>query len=307
MSTFFRNLTLYSFPSETAKRLDDLGATLDDHRLRPCGPIEMRTRGFVSPYNHADDSLVHTFKDFTLITVGGEDKLLPASVVNDALDKKLSEIHRKEQRRVGAKERKRLKDEIVTDLLPRAFVRSSRQNAYLDTAHGWLVVDTSSRRVGEEVVSLIREAVGRFPAMYPTTGESPRVILTDWLRGSALPDGVSLGDECGLRDPAEAGSTWQGKKTDLQCDEVSEHLRSGKQVFQLGLIYKDRISFVIADDLTIRKVRFLDGVVEELDNEEHDTTESLLNASFFLMASELRQLLSAVSTWFAIERAPDQA
>lgn len=43
----FRNLTLFRFPKSTSKSLAELDGLLDDHRLRPCGPIELATRGFV--------------------------------------------------------------------------------------------------------------------------------------------------------------------------------------------------------------------------------------------------------------------
>ena len=66
-----------------------------------------------------------------------------------------------------------------------------------------------------------------------------------------------LGDECELRDPAEAGAVVRCRRQDLESDEVREHLKSGKQVFQLGLEYDERVSFVLGEDLTVRKLRFV--------------------------------------------------
>ena len=89
---FFRNLSLFRFSPATSSDLSNVETALDQHRLRPCGPIEMMTRGFVSPFGRDSDELVHRAGDFTLFTVGGEDKLLPSSVVNDELANKLAEI-----------------------------------------------------------------------------------------------------------------------------------------------------------------------------------------------------------------------
>lgn len=304
---YFRNLSLFRFSAATSSNLATIETALAQHRLRPCGPIEMMTRGFVSPFGRESDELVHRVGDFSLFTVGGEDKLLPASVVNDELANKLAEIVEKEQRRIGAKERKRLKDEVLTDLLPRAFVRSSRQFAYLDLAQGWIVIDTASRKNAEEVVSQVRHAVGRFPATPLAPEESPRALLTHWLASGKLPANLVLGDECELRDPAESGAIVRCRRQDLELDEIKEHLKSGKQVFQLGLEFDDRISFVLGEDLVIRKLRFLDIVLDEIDESSLESVRAELDATFTLMTGEIRRLLAALESWFTIKRPTDQA
>lgn len=303
---FFRNLSLFRFSAATSSNLAHVENALDQHRLRPCGPIEMMTRGFVSPFGRDSDELVHRVGDFTLFTVGGEDKLLPSSVVNDELANKLAEITEKEARRVGARERKRLKDEVLTDLLPRAFVRSSRQFAYLDLAQGWIVIDTASRKNAEEAVTQVREAVGRFPATPLAPEESPRALLTQWLASGKLPANLVLGDECELRDPAESGAIVRCRRQDLELDEIKEHLKSGKQVFQLGLEFDERISFVLGEDLVIRKLRFLDIVLDEIDESSLESIRAELDATFTLMTGEIRRLLTALESWFTIKRPTDQ-
>ena len=304
---YFRNLSLFRFSAATSSNLATIETALAQHRLRPCGPIEMMTRGFVSPFGRESDELLHRVGDFSLFTVGGEDKLLPASVVNDELANKLAEIVEKEQRRIGAKERKRLKDEVLTDLLPRAFVRSSRQFAYLDLAQGWIVIDTASRKNAEEVVSQVRHAVGRFPATPLAPEESPRALLTHWLASGKLPANLVLGDECELRDPAESGAIVRCRRQDLELDEIKEHLKSGKQVFQLGLEFDERISFVLGEDLVIRKLRFLDIVLDEIDESSLESVRAELDATFTLMTGEIRRLLAALESWFTIKRPTDQA
>jgi len=162
---FFRNLTLFRFPESTARSLKKLDAALEDQRLRPCGPMELATQGFVSPFGRDSEVLTHQIGAFTLVTIGGEERLLPSVVVNEELSARLKKVAEKEGRRIGAKERKRLKDDVISELLPRAFIRPSRLSAYLDAEQGWLVVDTASRKAAEDAVSQLREAIGRFPAV----------------------------------------------------------------------------------------------------------------------------------------------
>jgi recombination associated protein RdgC len=237
-----------------------------------------------------------------LLTVGGEDKLLPAAVINDELHRKVQKIAEEEGRKVGGRERKRIKEDLLTELLPRAFVRNSRMSAYVDKKNGWLVLDTSSRKSAENALTQIREALGSFPAVPLAPEEGPRVLMTDWLANGNLPAGLTLGDECELRDPATAtGAIARCRRQDLDAEEVKEHLRNGKQVFMLGLTFDDRISFVLGEDLIVRKLKFLDVVMDELGDSQQDA-QAELDASFALLTLELERLLGKLEEWFGLPR-----
>ena len=303
---WFRNLTLFRFSENTAKSLKALETKLDKHRLRPPGPIELATSGFVSPLGRDEEVLTHRVGDYVLVHMANEARLLPNSVVSDELSARLKKIAEKEQRRIGAKERKRLKDEVLTDLLPRAFTKMSRTPCYVSLKTGWVALDTASRKSAEAGVTQLREALGSFPAVPMAAEESPRALMTDWLIRGKLPAGLVLGDECELRDPAETGATVRCRRQDLETDEVREHLKSGKQVFQLGLIFEDRIGFVLGEDLTVRKLRFLDQVQDELGETDRDSSVAELDAVFTLMTLELERLLQKLEQWFGLPRPNDK-
>ena len=299
---WFRNLTLFRFSKSVARKLKSLEAGLAEHRLRPCGPIELSTQGFISPYGRTEEPVIHEVGKFILLTAAREDKLLPNSVVNDELAARLKKLAAKSGKLIGSKERKRLKEDVLTDLLPRAFTRLSKRNAYLDTENGWVAVDTGSRKAAEACVSLVRDALGSFPASPLVAEESPRVLMTDWLARGNLPAGLALGDECELRDSADGGAAVRCQRQDLESDEIREHLKSGKQVFQLGLVFEDRISFSLDEDLVVRKLRFLDLVQNELGEVESDSAVAELDARFALMTLELGRLLERLQEWFGLPR-----
>jgi recombination associated protein RdgC len=298
----FHNLTLFRFDADVAADLARLPEALEDHRLRPCGPLEMFTRGFVPPFsNRADDPLTVATGSGSVIAfaMGMQDKLLPSAVLNDELRHRVQKIADEEDRRVGGRERKRIKEDLLTELLPRAFVRSSRVAAYADTANGWLVIDTASRKAAEGVLTQVREALGSFPAIPMAPKESPRILLTDWLANDALPAGLTLGDECELRDPVTAaGAVARCRRQDLDAEEIKEHLRNGKLAFALGLVFDDRISLVLGEDLVIRKLRFLDVVLDQLGDGEDAATEAL--SSLTLMTLELGRLFAWLAQTFGL-------
>lgn len=298
---FFRNLTLFRFsPSLDLAHLDEgLGETT----LKPVGPLELSSRGFISPFGRDAEALSHRIGDALWLTIGSEDRLLPAAVVNDLLAKKLAEMEEKEGRKPGGRLRRQMKDELVQDLLPRAFVRPGRTDALLDLELGVCAVDTSSRKTAEAVVSEIRRALGSFPALPLNAEISPRAVLTGWIAGDPLPEGLSLGEECELKSADDQGAVVRCQRQDLQSEEIAHHLESGKQVTKLALNMDDHVSFVLGEDLVIRKWKFLDGAVDQLEATDSDDIRAELDARFALMSGEFRRLFRILEPALKLSKA----
>lgn len=302
---FFRNLTLFRFPpSLDLSTLDD---GLAEARLKPVGPLELSSRGFISPFGRAagdeDAALSHQIDDALWLTVGGEDRLLPGAVVNDLLAKKIADMEEREGRKPGGRLRKQMKDELVHELLPRAFVRPVRTDALLDLKHGVCAIDTSSRKSAEAVVSEIRRALGSFPALPANAEVAPRSVLTGWISGEPLPPGLALGEECELKDADDQGAVVRCQRQDLGADEITRHLESGKLVTKLALTLDDHVSFVLGEDLVIRKWKFLDGAVDQLENTDLDDMRAELDARFALMSGEFRRLFALLEPALKLSRA----
>ena len=298
---FFRNLTLFRFP--TSLDLSDLEQQLGECALKPVGPLELSSRGFVPPFGHHGEALSHAIDDATWVTQGGEDKLLPGAVVNDLLQKKLAAIEQKEGRKPGGRTRKRIKDELITELLPRAFVRPVRTDALIDRELGVIAIDTSSRKNAESVVSEVRNALGSFPALPLNAEVAPRAILTGWIAGDPLPEGLSLGDECELRDPTDSGAVVKVQRMELQGEEIGKHLEAGKQVARLALVLDDHVSFVLGEDLVVRKFKLLEGAVDQLESTDREDVAAELDARFALMAGEFKRLLAVLEGAFRLSKA----
>ena len=299
---FFRNITLFRFPASVRARLDDLDLALAEHPLRPLGPLEMVTRGFVSPFGRESEVFAHGLATYRLFTLGMEDKLLPSATVQQALGERIAKQSAGRERPVSGRERKRLKDEVLAELLPRALARPSRIAGYLDLDQGWLLVDSASRKAAETLVSELRNALGSFPAMHAEAEESPRALMTEWLIDSGLPNGFALGDECELKDPVDRGAVVRCRRQELASDEVREHLKSGKQVTQLALIWNERMRFVLDENLVLRKFKLLDVTTEAIEHDRQDSAAAELDARFALFSHELKPLLEELERIFVVPR-----
>jgi recombination associated protein RdgC len=84
------------------------------------------------------------------------------------------------------------------------------------------------------------------------------------------------------------------QRQDLSGDEIGKHLESGKQVARLALQYDAHVDFVLGEDLVVRKLKFLDGAVDQLENTERDSLAEELDARFALMAAEVSRLFGAL-------------
>ena len=297
---FFRNLTLFRFP--TSLDLAGLDVALAALPLKPVGPLELSSRGFVAPLGRDTENLAHRVPDAIWVAVGGEDRLLPSAVVNDMLARKLDELEEREGRRPGGRARKRLKDDLIHELLPRAFVRPTRTDAMIDLKNGLCIVDSSSRKSAEAVVSQLREALGSVPALPLNAEVAPRSVLTGWIAGEALPDGLTLGEECEMKDANDKGAVVKCQRQDLGSDEIIHHLEAGKQVTRLALNLDDHVSFVLGEDLVVRKLKFLDGVVDQLDSGDRADQHAELDAQFALMSAEVRRLFEVLEPALKLSR-----
>ncbi|HGM6931289.1 TPA: recombination-associated protein RdgC [Stenotrophomonas maltophilia] len=295
---FFRNLTMFTYPQ---LQLFDWQEGLQASVLKPVGPLEMCSAGFISPFGREEKELLsHEIGRCVWMAIGAEEKILPPAVVGNLLELKLLEIEERDGRRPGGRERKRIKDDLLHELLPRAFVRPTRTDLYLDHQRGVVFVDTSSRKTGEAAMSQLRNVVGSFPALPLNAEVSPRAILTSWVAGEPLPEGLSLGEECELRDPVEGGAIVRCQHHELRCDEVDLHLETGKQVTKLALVLDDHLSFVLGDDLIVRKLRFLDGALDQLDLGDEDGRRAELDTRFALQIGEVGRLYDLVREHFRL-------
>ena len=68
------------------------------------------------------------------------------------------------------------------------------------------------------------------------------------------------------------------------------HIAGGKTATRLALTWNDRISFVLTDQLQIKRLAFLDVLKEDAERRA-ENADDLFAADFVLMCGELAQLL----------------
>ncbi|MBX9757000.1 MAG: recombination-associated protein RdgC [Pseudomonas sp.] len=281
---WFRNLLVYRLTQDLPFDAQALETALAAKPARPCASQELSTYGFIAPFGKGEDApLVHVSQDFMLIAARKEDRILPGSVVRDALKEKVEEIEAEQMRKVYKKERDQLKDEIIQAFLPRAFIRRSATFAAIAPKLGLILVNAASPKRAEDLLSTLREAIGSLPVRPLTVKVAPTATLTEWVKTQKAADHFTVLDECELRDTQEDGGIIRCKRQDLTSEEIQLHLSAGKQVTQLSLAWQDKLSFVLDDKTIIKRLRFEDLLQDQAEQDGGDDALGQQDASFTLM------------------------
>ncbi|MCG5499848.1 recombination-associated protein RdgC [Ectothiorhodospira lacustris] len=296
----FKNARLFRLEDALGLDAMALEQQLTNRRFQPCGPLTLSTMGWSEPLGGETQALVHEAAGCLLICAKRQERLLPASVVAEVLEERVSDIETAEGRTVGRAERRQLKEAVTAELLPQSFTRSRRILAYVDTVAHWVVVDAASERMAEDLVSLLRETLGTLPASLLRPSVPPPTLMTRWVSEGRGEQGFELGDACELRDPKDKQSVVRCRGQDLAGDEIATHLQAGKQVTQLALEWEQRLSLVLAEDLSLKRLRLTDELIEDSGVLEADDPAARFDAEFTLLIHEMRGLLERLDGLFGL-------
>ncbi|MEH6628127.1 MAG: recombination-associated protein RdgC [Motiliproteus sp.] len=290
---WFKNLVFYRFTRPTEYQAEQLQEQLQEHRFAPCSSQEASKYGWTSPMGKLSEELVHHSNGYLLICAKKEEKILPASVINDSLIEKVEEIELQQDRKVRKKEKDSLKDEITFELLPKAFSRYQKTYAFIDPKNGLLMVDASSAKRAEDLCSFLRKTLGSLPVAIPKMNIAPAAVMTQWLSDTnELPNIFALGQDAELKDPSENGAVLRCKQQELLSDEITVHLKSGKQAVKLAIDYQDNLSCLIGEDLIVRRLKFGDRILEKASEMGEADAAAAFDADFTLMTLELSEFVS---------------
>jgi recombination associated protein RdgC len=290
---WFRNLQILRFDPATALEVDAFSQQLHNESFQPCTSLARESRGWIPP--RGDDRLVCATHGQWLLALGVEQKLLPASVVRQTVEARAAELERRMGVKPGRKRLRELKDEVTDELLPRAFSRYRTTFAWIDPAHGWLVIDAASPKKSGEFLEVLRKSLDEFPFAPLETKRSPAAAMTEWLAAGDAPSGFSIDRDCELQSPLEERATVRYANHVLtDTAEIRNHIAAGKVPTKLALTWRDRLSFLLTDKLEVKRLKLVDVTTTENDGEADDAEERF-EADFVLMSGLLDRFLSELA------------
>ncbi len=297
-ASFFRIADDFVVPS-----LEALEDALQAARFLPCGATQAESSGWVAPRGNKSTALVENINRQLIVRLCTERRPVPASAIKAAVEERIEKYKQETGReRVGAKIKKEFKEEVLVDLMPRAFTKQSSVTLWLDPVNKFIVVDSGSLTGADKVVSFLVEALSSIPgaaglkAQPVQTSQSAAASMAHWLSSREAPVGFTVDRDCELKTPDDEKSTVRYSRHTLEIDEVAEHIAAGKVPTQLAMTWNDRVSFVLSDAGQIKKLKLLDVVLDGIgdkgkDDDGFDTDAAILTGELSAMIPDLLEAL----------------
>ena len=290
---WFKNLTIYRFNKPFSVDTEQLESALEAFTFSPCSSQDISKTGFSNALGKLGQTLVHSANGDHLISMTKEEKLLPSQVIKEALEEKVALLEDQENRKITKKEKDSMKDDIIMTLLPRAFSRRSQIRALILSKQNLVLVDSSSATKAEELLALLRKALGSLPVVPLSFAQPIENTLTTWLAENAVPAAFEAQDEAELKSVTDEGGIVRFKQQELFEEEVLAHLETGKQVHKLALHYGNSVAFVLQSDASLKRLKFSEEFRANNDDVGNEDPVAKMDADFALMCGELAALLAS--------------
>ena len=176
---WFRNAIIY----QLTKKIDfeSIEKQLKECEFTPCGSADVSHFGWSAPLV-TRENLAHQADGKILLVAKREEKILPIEVVNRELNKRITALEEKEQRKLKKVERLSLKDDVIATLLPQAFSRIKTTALYIDTLKQLIFVDAASSKTAEDALALLRKSLGSLPVVPLAFNRAPCEVMTRWVQ-----------------------------------------------------------------------------------------------------------------------------
>ena len=297
---WFKNAQVYTLSDSFDFNETDIEEKLQQHLFGPCQKQQMVSLGWV-PAIPDTASLIHRSGSNYLLCIKRQERLLPGAVINEVLAEKVENIQISEDRRVGSKERQTLKDEVIFELLPKAFLRSTLNYLFINPVKKLLVINVASDKRADELTAFMRDSIGSLPVKMLSSDCQPAPVLSSWLsQPGTAPEQLVLLPDLELSYSHNSDIKVRLKNLELESDELQMHLSDGALVQQIALSWQERIDCVINHKAQIKRLRFADLLTEQALNDAGDDKASQFDASFTIMADMLIELIGDVKHWFQV-------
>ena len=114
--------------------------------------------------------------------------------------------------------------------------------------------------------------------------------MAQWLTEKEPPTGFAIDRECELKACDESKAVVKYGRHALDIAEVAQHIAQGKMPTKLAMTWDDRVSFVLTEGMQIKKIAFLDVVMESNQGANDDKGDAF-DADVAILTGEFAKLI----------------
>ena len=291
---WFNNLIIFQYESKLSPTLEELQSQLMEYRIKHCPPHAKSIIGFDTILPDTPDNYLYSSNNCYLGSFTQKQRLLPASVIKAALDEKKLAYENEYQKRMPRSELMQLKENLEFDMLPKAFTVDKKRWFYIDTKKQWVVINTAQPTQASDIISHLIKAIGSLNYSPLKIDTAIAQFMQAWITApEMLSYGFKLGKQCQLIRSEDDKTSYNCKDIETHHGYLCELLEQGFIVKSMELIWEDKISFSITDNLIFKRLKCLDSLNEDLkDNQSMDSKWAQLDADLTLLSGEVRLLVN---------------
>ena len=242
-------------------------------------------------FNRMCDIFLHSLQRQWLIIFGVNQKLLPGSIVTQVAKERAEKLAEKQEHPVGRKQMRDIRERVLEELMPKALSRRRTMGTWIDPVNHWLVIDTAADKKADELLESLLGADIELEPKRLECQQSPSAQMTLWLSSGKVPAPFTIDQDLELKASGDSRATVRYVNHPLEGKEIRDHIAGGKTATRLGMTWKNRLSFVLTDQLQIKRVAFLDILKDETQDQAEDAEEQF-DIDFALMTGELAAMLA---------------
>lgn len=294
--------------------LEAINQALASKPSRMPGKMELNAVGFIPPVGEEGAFIERVGPMAWVFAYRVAERMLPGKIVRNEVTTRVRKIEREQERKVYAREKQQIKDEVISKLLPQAFIDT--KVVYGMVTGPYILIDSSSAKRGEDILSTLRSCLGSLGARPVSVKTTPIDTYTRWFTGTDEPLLFSLTGDFKANNRSDESDFVNGKGTSPKDEGLSDLvLEHDRRVTVLGLNWAtstgESASFTTNEMIGIKGIKWPESLAEQAADqmgEEEDSDArlvTLLRTTMILLSAELAQLLEDLLLALGGEEIPE--
>ncbi|MFA5960187.1 MAG: recombination-associated protein RdgC [Tatlockia sp.] len=280
---WFNNALVYQYTLNEAINLPEL---LAEEALKPCPPHARSIYGWMPAVSEiAGCSLFH---------LGKEERILPRGVIKRLLAERIQSLEIQQGRTVKRAEKAQMAEDLEFELLPKSFCVQKQFPALLDSMTNRLIINTASNTQASQLTALLRKTIPSIQIEPIIPNDNLAIKFAQWIaEPDSLPASLQLASDCQLFALDDEKKRFNCKGYELPAQEILTLLSQGLVASEISLIWNERIQFTLTKDLTFKRLKCLDYLIDEFnDISQQEEEDQQHDAELMLFSGELRSLFT---------------
>lgn len=264
---------LYHLPP-TGKSIEELGSGLEKQPLNSCPSTVPLAYGWQHPAGNQEEIIIDT-GDFIISNFVVAKRVLPPDVVKQTVADQVAKIEQQQGYAMSKREMRKMQDQVHFELLPKAFVQQKTYAVFWQKSTKKLFIGTNQAAIIDLISQSLAYCVPGWQIKVIETNKLPDRQMAAWLLSNeAMPKNLAWGEACELQDRSNRFCKFKFTGTEVDCEDIKQHVRDNMMINQAALHWDDACRFVWHTNNSITQIKLTD--IEKVQDDSLTELEKLI-------------------------------